>query len=265
MKLKIRKTDSFFLSGIFFTVLSCSSPVSIQETDNVTVHIPDYDTKILPILLSYKIVITNEDETRIFYENADSKTFTITLPKEKLTSILIYPVTKPEFFLPAACIYPVDFYSYKDKTEASSLWSSGPAAILLSEMLSSNNETEIIAAKSFNWKKLEETLSKKDSDVFENFDSLKTKKCTTANCLKKDILKTKIIYQDAKISVSYTDTKSVLSQNIKSEEITDETKIYSDYIPLNYFYKEKGWITLQKNSEGKTAFLINGKMTYLTN
>lgn len=265
MKLKIRKTDSFFLSGIFFTVLSCSSPVSIQETDNVTVHIPDYDRNILPILLSYKIVVTNEDETRIFYENADSKTFTITLPKEKLTSILIYPVTKPEFFLPAGCIYPCDFYSQKEQTECTVSWSSGSACILLSEMLSSNDKEQIASAKSFNWQKLEETLFKKDSESFDGFDSLKTKKCTTANCLKKDILKTKIIYQDAKISVSYTDTKSVLPQNIKSEEITDETKIYSDYIPLNYFYKEKGWITLQKNSEGKTAFLINGKITYLTN
>lgn len=260
----------FITGGICLTAISCSNvnslkqPVTINQTDTITLNVPEYDKTILPLLLSYKIIVTNEDTSETFFESPDSKTFTITLPKEKLSSILIYPITKPEFFLPAGCIYPDDFYELKKQKTASTIWSSGPACILLSEMLSSNNENEIKLAKTFNWKKLEETLYKKDLDSFENFDFLKTKKCTTAYNLKKDILKEKILYPDSKISVSYFDTKSILASNIKDEEITPETRIYSEYIPLNDFYKEKGWITFQNDSESKTAFLIDGKITYIS-
>lgn len=258
-------------SGICFTTISCNTPflsegiVKSNKIDLIKVITPDYNKEILPLLISYKIIITNENETKTYFENPDSKSFTITVPKEKLTSILIYPVIKQDFFLPAGCIYPDDFYEGKKKHSVIPEWSCGPACLILNELLSSNDNNQIKAASVFNWTKLEETLSKKDTDSFNNFDELKTKKCTTANFLKSELLKSKILTEDSKISISYYDTKSLKASSIKDEDIYPETKIFCEYIPLNYFYKQKGWITLQNNSESKTAFLIDGKITYLSN
>lgn len=255
---------AIFLSGIFITAISCEKPASFSETDVVTITVPDYDRQSLPLLLSYRIEITNKNETKIFEENPDIKTFTLNLPNEELTSILIYPVTKPDFFLPAGCIYPNDFKKNENVSNCTPQWSSAGACILLQELLQSNNSEQIKAAELFNWTKLEETLMKKDKDSFSKFENLKTKKCTLSCNLKRDLLKSKILYPSSKITVSYFDTKSVLPEDIKDEEITDQSRLYFEYIPLNSFYKEKGWITFQVKSESKTAFLLDGKIVYIS-
>lgn len=254
----------FLLSGIFIFAFSCEKPVSFSETDTVKVFPPEYDKENLPLLLSYKIVITNKNETKVFQESPDTTFFTITLPKEKLTSILIYPVTKQNFFLPSGCIYPFDFYCNNESKTCIPKWSSANACILLSELLTSNDSNQIKAAELFNWQKLEETLLKKDYDSFSKFDDLKTKKCTLSCNLKKDALKNKIIHRDSKITVSYYETKSLLPEDIQDEEIDSSSKIYCEYIPLNSFYKEKGWITFQIKSESKTAFLLDNKTVYIS-
>ena len=253
----------FSLFCLTFSILffSCEIPESFRKTDTVKVKLPEWPLdEGYPPLLGWKISVTGLHSKSEKHLSPDKNEISLTVEKDYPSSILIYPVTVPDFFYPAGTVYPMDKEIYQ------ATWPGGICAKALKTILELKDYDNYEGVKYFNWQKLYETLEAKDTSSFEKYDSLATKKCTTSYNTDFEILIERIINPPSRFTVPYFDTKSYERSKITGvKEITGEEGILlSEYIPLNELNKEKGCITVQVTpKDHKAAFLSGNKIIYL--
>ena len=264
-------TVSFFMSCACFLctfIFGCSFPLEFPRTEKILIELPAWDNTSYPVLENWKIEITDSKVNRIFYINSNEKIFSCTVTKDSITSILAYPVTEPDFFYPAGTIYPSadnghSTYINQTKTYRAQ-WHKGITSITLKELLLMRSDKTTNALKYFNFNKLDETFLSKDKSAFEKYDSLSTKKCTTAFNTDIETLKQRIINPPSRFTVPYFNTKSYSLSSLKNHD--SSAHVFCPYIPLNEFSKEKGCITIQTEPPNcKTAFLYKGQLHYFNN
>lgn len=258
----------FFISAaaLFF---SCTSPLTFTQTQTITVEFPDWPpSPEYPALDHWKITLTETNSEKSFTVSPQTTNHTFTLQKDFPAVIQIQPVINikdaEEFFLPAGVIYPQDFSRSQNQK---ALWQKYTVCKTFKTILNlPENKEKMTAINFFNWNKLKETLVKKDETSFTKFDSLKTKKCTVSYNTDIKLLTDRILYPPSRFSVPYFDTLSLQPEKIKNLNLDPDSTILSQYIPLNDFYKEKGWLTVQTEPQNhKTAFLFNGAVIFIQN
>lgn len=256
---------------IFFSMLSasCKVPLTFTQSQSITVEFPDWPpSPEYPALEHWEVTLTQTASEKSFTLSPDTTSHSFTVEKDFPAVILIQPITNikhnKDFFLPAGVVYPQDFsLSLTQKA----LWQNYASCKTFKAVLNLNDSKEKnTAVNFFNWNKLKETLVKKDETSFTKFDSLKTKKCTVSYNTDIKLLTDRILYPPSRFSVPYFDTLSLQPEKIKNLNLDPDSTILSQYIPLNDFYKEKGWLTVQTEPQNhKTAFLLNGAVIFIQN
>ena len=215
----------------------------------------------LPQLSRWLIQIQSGEILETFFTTEGQ--FCISVPKNQPLSITATPLTKIKsddgnletcFFYPAGAIYPYDFENKTQKIELT--WQKGCTASLMQNILQ-GLESEISGEKindflkSFNWKKLQETLSQKIESNLENLnsDAGNTKFYNPWQIDFQNLLENLC---NGKFSSSYLEAKNVISLSIDSEffknaGLSECAKLWSPYIPENFVMRKFNQISVQKN------------------
>lgn len=256
----------FFITAIILSA-GCESPASFKKRIPISVSMPQWPPEHnYPKLINWKITAVSDSETRSFYAKPEDNEITLEVFKDCLTSIFVQPVTESipqDFFCPAACVYPVNF----DDSKAVAQWDKYPLANIASSIFSlENSPQKQNAIYYFNWNKLDETLTQKQQDSFEKYDSKKTKNCTTGFNTDMETAIERILNPPSRFYVPYFETSCLPPEKIKLLDLSADDVILNSYIPLNELYKEKGCLTIQTSpSNHKTAFLLNDNYVYIMN
>lgn len=264
----MRKIFIPFFIIFAFTTFSCTYPLTYKNNKKITIELPQWPDE-YPELIFWRISVYTENNVTEFEESLGADSFSISVEKDKLASIMIQPVIDypdcKDFFCPAGVLYPYDFITEKNFGQGK--WENYAICKILSVILQSPpSENKNIALNFFNWKKLQESFFQKDSDAFIKFDSLSKKKCTTSFHTDFDTIVERILNPPSRFTIPYFDTTSIIPSKVKQANLSDTNIILSSYIPLNDFYKEKGYLTAQvKPSDYKTAFLLDGQLVYIKN
>lgn len=257
----------FFI--LFFILLStfltgCQNPICFPRPESVVFTLPHWpaEDNRYPDLDYWEVIITKETGKEKFHFSKSTEEITLTFEKDKPASILCYPVTKEKsssnFFFPAGTVYPYNLQI---------TWEGGIAADIMKMVFEQVPSVQRKNALTFfNWKKLYDALQKKDFESFSKYDSLKTKKCTTAFNTDSLTLLQRILEPPSRFTVPYFDTSSLLPEKIKGITFSKDNLPLCSYIPLNDLNKEKGCITVQTEPENyKTAYLYENKIIYIQN
>ncbi len=267
-------SDSFFNEKITVELPQWNVKPEIQGSVTKRNQVSDYQSSVLcasqvsfpalPPLSRWLIQIQSGEILETFF-TTESR-FCISVPKNQPLSITAEPLTKIKsndgcenketcFFYPAGAIYPYDFENKTQKLELT--WQKGCTARLMQNILQERLETKISDEKindflkSFNWKKLQETISQKIESNLENLnsDSENTKFYNPWQIDFQNLLENLC---NGKFSSSYLEAKNVISLDIDSDffantGLNESGKLLSPYIPENFIMQNFNKISMQKN------------------
>ena len=242
----------------------CSVPRASQTSDRQcsVLRASEVSSPALPQLSRWLIQIQSGEILETFFTTEDR--FCISVPKNQPLSITATPLTKIKsddgnletcFFYPAGAIYPYDFENKSQKIELT--WQKGCTASLMQNILQGRLESEISGEKindflkSFNWKKLQETLSQKIESNLENLNS-DAENTKFYNPWQIDFQNLLENLCNGKFSSSYLEAKNVIRLSIDSEFFENAglpqcAKLWSPYIPENFVMRKFNQISVQKN------------------
>lgn len=246
---KIKKIQhaffTLFCAGALLTSISCTQQVSSIKEISLPQWPPEHSSE-LPEIELWNITVTTADGSENFSVGADKKNITLELEDSAPASVLARPVNSGfQFFKPAGMIFP-----FEDNLS----WESGFSAdclkkfYLSSTQVNSKNAVKNYASR-FNWEKLSQTIKEKSekSEIFYNPWLLD----------QQSIL---ISIEKGNFSATKLSQKKTCAFNA-TELFAEfpEKKIFSDYVPQNFFTKNEIFI-LSKQKINQFLFYEDSKI-----
>lgn len=262
-----KKILTIFLTCLYLT--SCSSPLQINKSDTINIHFPSWPPDDLPYpqLTKWKIIVTNKYGSKVYNYLPKENTSSIEVIKDELTSILLYPITTSEYFYPAGCVYPSDFFTTNSITPK---WEDGAYSKIVKSALETENFYKYEKLLyCFNWNKLKEHINLQEKKSIEKILSIDDSSnqilnnISTSYDIEVPSLLKKITTPSQRITLDYCDTYTYKAKKLFNMNVLENDIILSNYIPLNNIFIKKGYLTVQKKSlNSPIAFYINNNLTY---
>jgi hypothetical protein len=192
------------LAGLTAMFSACSfNADETVFTQDVEIALPAYPAE-LPRLGGWLLVTEQDGAKRERFVPAASRAVCLTLSKNSVAAVLLYPLTDSDdtalisFFSPAGCVYPVSF---------SADWKSGFEAEVLFELLTCGEQSDAMRSlvEQFNWKRLHTEIAAISHPW--NMDKAKFKTTITLKSFTKNVIKEQ---KTADVSISEQITQGVM-------------------------------------------------------
>lgn len=251
-------TFILILSFLFF---SCTFFEEKQE--EITFYLPDFPSilnEFSDLEFAFWQIQYQNSEGKFYEKTYDNKIIIKTNKNEPL-SVLAFPIiilpdkTFSQFFKPCGTIYPYDY----DDFSQTLTWENGFCANLINMLFDSSAESNLSTSqindflKTFNWKKMMQSISKTTSQNYEEILSSSSNKFY--NPWQIDISKLLENLSTKKFTASLLKTTSLYSFSKEDFNFSENDIILSSYVPENIILKEKTIFTLKKDFP--SLFLFN--------
>lgn len=250
-----------FILILSFLFFSCTFFEEKQE--EITFYLPDFPS-ILNEFSDLEFAfwqIQYQNSKGKFYEKTYDNKIIIKTNKNEPLSVLAFPIiilpdkTFSQFFKPCGTIYPYDY----DDFSQTLTWENGFCANLINMLFDSSAESNLSTSqindflKTFNWKKMMQSISKTTSQNYEEILSSSSNKFY--NPWQIDISKLLENLSTKKFTSSLLKTTSLYSFSKEDFNFSENDIILSSYVPENIILKEKTIFTLKKDFP--SLFLFN--------
>lgn len=251
-------TFILILSFLFF---SCTFFEEKQE--EITFYLPDFPSilnEFSDLEFAFWQIQYQNSEGKFYEKTYDNKIIIKTNKNEPL-SVLAFPIiilpdkTFSQFFKPCGTIYPYDY----DDFSQTLTWENGFCANLINMLFDSSAESNLSTSqindflKTFNWKKMMQSISKTTSQNYEEILSSSSNKFY--NPWQIDISKLLENLSTKKFTSSLLKTTSLYSFSKEDFNFSENDIILSSYVPENIILKEKTIFILKKDFP--SLFLFN--------
>lgn len=224
-----------FLVGLAF--LGCDNMAQgnvlpFAAMEKIELKLPEYPHQTHPPLAGWRICIVINGIEQNITANESSRTVNLSLPRNKATPVLCYPITRnpenatnegTEFFHPAGCVHP---YS------TNPTWNDGFTAQVLSSLLKTKGNADIHEKERFcslfNWERLSSLVKQKESESISNGDSFNPWQLDMDSTLKA-IASGKFAKHNVKQKKIHCVRIQIPSKVLQS--IHTSNKLYSKFIP----------------------------------
>lgn len=244
-----------------FLFFSCTFFEEKQE--EITFYLPDFSSilnEFSDLEFAFWQIQYQNSEGKFHEKTCDNKIIIKTNKNEPL-SVLAFPIivlpdkTFSQFFKPCGTIYPYDYDDFSQNLT----WENGFCANLINMLFDSSAESNLSTSqindfiKTFNWKKLMQSISKTTSQNYEEILSSSSNKFY--NPWQIDISKLLENLSTKKFTSSLLKTNSIYSFSKEDFNFSENDIILSSYVPENIILKEKSIFTLKKDFP--SLFLFN--------
>lgn len=262
------KKITFLLLQIYLIafITSCSNQPVFDEED-ISISLPPWPPQNstitdYPELSRWKVTVASAAESEVFYvypdkNNTQTEPFNFTVKKNQPFCLTAKPITIVEegkesaYFFPCGYLYPYHTDAAGQLIEKAT-WEQGFLADTICKIIFSKKETGISNErlnkflKSFNWKKAEETIESKLTEI--NPWLIDTTKLLENLCY-------------GNFKSSYLNVTGTFTYNLSTIFPNEEIKYLSPFIPENEILCSNPQIKLKKNvptllSDGKTKAAI---------
>lgn len=255
---------------IIITLFSACQNGFLSEQESVDFFLPPWDSATLPELSRWKISVRASDFEADYYLNSQINSISFKINRNEALSVTATPVTKLSdgsetiFFKPAGAIYPYSANSSYDSSTSECLltWEGGFTATIMQKIINSKKESKNsnqnikIFLSEFNWKKMQDKISRNISDSissFENPDGEKNQKFYNPWHIDDFTLLDNLTF--AVFESKYLNTTYILSVSKENAKINAEHSCLSSFIPENQIIKKHNVLTLKKKTP--QSFLID--------
>lgn len=250
-----------FILALSFLFFSCTFFEEKQE--EITFYLPDFSSilnEFSDLEFSFWQIQYQNSEGKFYEKTRDNKIIIKTNKNEPL-SVLAFPIivlpdkTFSQFFKPCGTIYPYDYDDFSQNLT----WENGFCANLINMLFDSSAESNLSTSqindfiKTFNWKKMMQSISKTASQNQEDILSSLSNKFY--NPWQIDIQKLLENLSTKKFTSSLLKTNSIYSFSKEDFNFSENDIILSSYVPENIILKEKSIFTLKKDFP--SLFLFN--------
>lgn len=250
-----------FILILSFLFFSCTFFEEKQE--EITFYLPDFSSilnEFSDLEFAFWQIQYQNSEGKFYEKTYDNKIIIKTNKNEPL-SVLAFPIiilpdkTFSQFFKPCGTIYPYDY----DDFSQTLTWENGFCANLINMLFDSSAESNLSTSqindflKTFNWKKMMQSISKTTSQNYEEILSSSSNKFY--NPWQIDISKLLENLSTKKFTSSLLKTTSLYSFSKEDFNFSENDIILSSYVPENIILKEKTIFTLKKDFP--SLFLFN--------
>lgn len=244
-----------------FLFFSCTFFEEKQE--EITFFLPDFSSilnEFSDLEFAFWQIQYQNSEGKFHEKTCDNKIIIKTNKNEPL-SVLAFPIivlpdkTFSQFFKPCGTIYPYDYDDFSQNLT----WENGFCANLINMLFDSSAESNLSTSqindfiKTFNWKKLMQSISKTTSQNHEEILSSSSNKFY--NPWQIDIQKLLENLSTKKFTSSLLKTNSIYNFSKEDFNFSENDIILSSYVPENIILKEKSIFTLKKDFP--SLFLFN--------
>lgn len=250
-----------FILTLSFLFFSCTFFEEKQE--EITFYLPDFSSilnEFSDLEFAFWQIQYQNSEGRFYEKTCDNKIIIKTNKNEPL-SVLAFPIivlpdkTFSQFFKPCGTIYPYDYDDFSQNLT----WENGFCANLINMLFDSSAESNLSTSqindfiKTFNWKKMMQSISKTASQNQEEILSSSSNKFY--NPWQIDIQKLLENLSTKKFTSSLLKTNSIYNFSKEDFNFSENDIILSSYVPENIILKEKSIFTLKKDFP--SLFLFN--------
>ena len=250
-----------FIVALCCTLFGCSYNVlDLEASEEISVQLPTWPPSTYktpqelnlspyPHLSRWKVQITSAGQVCTYFTKDEKISFTV--KKNEPLAVSVTPITlttdgeEVQFFKPAGMIYPY---------EECFSWEGGFSTAVFERLFASKKETGVTTEhmnaflKSFNWKKLSQTIQKKVEESVNEFSDEATKSPVFYNPWQIDLytLLDNLCYGNFK--ATFVNAKNVLSYSVEKLEVgKGQVNLLSSFVPENEILWQYGKISIKKD------------------